>query len=268
MAPLAARRGARVAFYDFDGTLVSGNVVTRYLWFARHHPRKAVAVWRYAKAVLGIPVWLILDACSRRLFNVVFFRLYRGFSEEWLRSRAVDLFEAQIKAEQFKYAKERVALDRAAGYHTVLVTGGIDIAVAPAAEYFGFDDMLANRLEFIDGVATGEVAETLLAGEAKAEVLRDYASAHGLDLKAARAYSDSGSDLPMLHAVGMAIATNPDAGLRRAAQVNGWATLDLKQSTETVHPFGSAASFRSRSSATDTAPERQGAAKRVDSVQK
>lgn len=226
--------GGRVAFYDFDGTLVSGNVVTRYAWIARRHPSRIQAIWRYCKTVLGVPLWLLLDAFSRRLFNVVFFRLYRGLREDWLREQAPDLFEAQIRGEQFRFAKDRVALDRAAGYRTVLVTGGIDLEMQPAIDYFGFDDMLANRLEFRDGSATGEIVPPLLAGEAKAVALRDYATAHGFDMGASRAYSDSGSDLPMLCVVGNPVATNPDKRLQREARARGWPTLDLSRSSEPV----------------------------------
>ena len=230
----------RVAFYDFDGTLVSGNVVTRYAWVARRHPSRAQAIWRYCKTVLGVPVWLALDAFSRRLFNVVFFRLYRGLREDWLRAQAPALFEAQIRGEQFKFAKDRVARDRAAGYRTVLVTGGIDLEMQPAAEYFGFDDLLANRLEFRDGIATGEIVPPLLAGEAKAVALRDYAAASGVDMTASCAYSDSGSDLPMLTAVGSPIATNPDSRLRKEARARGWAVLDLSRSSDLVVAPGQA----------------------------
>ena len=237
--PGAENRGVgRVAFYDFDGTLVSGNVVTRYAWVAKRHPSRAQALWRYAIAVLGVPAWLALDAVSRRLFNVVFFRLYRGLREDWLTAQASALFEAQVRGEEFEFAKDRVALDRAGGYRTVLVTGGIDLEMQPAAEYFGFDDLLANRLEFRNGVATGVVLPPLLAGEAKAAALRNYAAAQGMDMSASRAYSDSGSDLPMLCAVGNPVATNPDSRLRKEARARGWAILDLRRSSEPVRAAG------------------------------
>ena len=220
----------RVAFYDFDGTLAAGNVVTRYAWFAKRCPRRTEAAWRYAKAFLGVPLWLLLDRVSRRLFNIVFFRQYRGLEEGWLRAQAGSLLETAIKGEQFAHARERVALDRAAGFRAVLVTGGLDFALAPAADYFGFDDMLANRMSFRDGVATGEILPPLLAGAEKEAALRRYAAERGYDMREARAYSDSASDLPMLRAVGRPVATNPDSRLRKEAAARGWEIIDLNRS--------------------------------------
>ena len=233
MQPSIQESAARAAFYDFDGTLVTGNVVSRYAWMARRHPSTAVATWRVAKAVAGIPLWLSLDAVSRRLFNVVFFRQYRGLTEQWLRSQGQALLELQIKRQQFQYAKERIALDKAAGYSPILVTGGLDFAVGPAAAYFGFDAILANRLVFENGVATGQAASPLLAGSEKVKAIEAFAEEQGFDLRAARAYSDSFSDIPMLQVVGEPIATNPDTRLRRIAKANDWAILDLARS---LHP--------------------------------
>ena len=222
----------RVAFYDFDGTLVSGNVVTRYARLARRHPDLSQARWRYMKALLGVPLWLALDAVSRRLFNEVFFRQYRGLDEAWLRAEARGLFESAIRGEQFPHARERVELDRAEGYRTVLVSGGLDFLLEPAVDYFGFDGLLANRMCFREGSATGELVPPLLAGDAKVQAMRDYASSHGLDMREARAYSDSGSDIPMLRCVGSPVATNPDRRLQRAAQSSGWPILDLRRSPQ------------------------------------
>ncbi len=225
------RRRTGIAFYDFDGTLVSGNVVTRYARLARRHPNPAQARWRYGRALLGVPLWLALDLVSRRAFNVVFFRQYRGLDETWLRSEARELFADTIRKEQFPHALQRVALDRAAGFLTVLVSGGLDFHLEAAREYFGFDDLLANRLRFLDGKATGDVLSPLLAGDEKATVIQRYAATLGFDMQQARAYSDSASDIPMLQCVGNPVATNPDRRLRRVALSSRWEILDLRRSS-------------------------------------
>ncbi len=217
----------RAAFYDFDGTLASSNVVTRYAWFAKNHPSRLQAARRYGKALAGVPLWLLLNACSRHAFNLVFYRQYRGFEEEWLRSRARAMFEREVLPKIFPHAKARVAADRRAGYKTVMVSGGLDFALQAAVEYLAFDDLIANRLEFAGGGATGRVIEPLLAGREKVAAMRAYCERRGFAIAEAKAYSDSRSDIPMLEAVGNPAASNPDARLRRVAVERSWPIYDL-----------------------------------------
>ncbi len=221
---------ARAAFYDLDGTLVSSNVVTRYAHFAKSHPSRLQAYWRYGKLLATVPVWIGLDIYSRRLFNEVFYREYRGLLEEWLREEAKRLFENEVRPKIFPGAKARLDSDRLAGYRLVLVSGGLDFAIAPAVRYFGFDDVIANRLVYENGIATGQVAPPLLAEEAKVEAIRSYCRQYNVETAQSKAYSDSWSDLPMLEAVGVPAAVNPERRLRRVAVERGWPILDLKTS--------------------------------------
>ena len=218
----------RAAFYDFDGTLVSSNVVTRYAHFAKNHPSRLEAWRRYGKLLATVPVWIGLVTYSRRLFNEVFYREYRGFSEDWLRKEAEQLFENEVRPKVFPGARACLDADRRAGYRLVLVSGGLDFAIAPAVCYFGFDDVIANRLVYENGIATGQVAPPLLAEAAKVEAIRSYCRQYNVETAQSRAYSDSLSDLPMLEAVGLPAAVNPGRRLRRVAAERGWPILDLK----------------------------------------
>ncbi len=104
-----------VAFYDFDGTLVSSNVVTRYAFFAKNHPSRIAAAWRYGKTLLGVPLWLGLDAVSRRLFNEVFFRQYRGLRQDWLLEQSEVLFHQEIRPKVFAGTENLIAQRPRAG---------------------------------------------------------------------------------------------------------------------------------------------------------
>lgn len=218
----------RAAFYDFDGTLVSSNVVTRYAHFARNHPSRLEAWRRYGKLLATVPVWIGLDMYSRRLFNEVFYREYRGLSEDWLRKEAERLFENEIRPKVFPGAEACLDADRRGGYRLVLVSGGLDFAIAPAVRYFGFDDVIANRLVYENGIAMGQVAPPLLAEETKVEAIQSYCRQYNVETARSKAYSDSLSDLPMLEAVGIPAAVNPERRLRRVAVERGWPILDLK----------------------------------------
>jgi HAD superfamily hydrolase (TIGR01490 family) len=178
--------------------------------------------------LLGVPLWIGLDLYSRRLFNEVFFRQYRGLREDWLREMSERLFAEEIQPTVHPGAMELIAADREAGYRLVLVSGALDLALAPAVRHFGFDDVIANRLVFADGVATGEIVAPLLAEAAKVAAIREYCAKYNVDTAHSKAYSDSLSDAPMLEAVGLPAAVNPDRRLRRLARERGWPVLDLK----------------------------------------
>jgi HAD superfamily hydrolase (TIGR01490 family) len=219
----------RMAFYDLDGTLVSGNVVQRYAFFVRSMPSRVRAALKYVKLVLSVPLWIGLDFWSRRLFNRVFYREYRGMQREWLHGLDKELFRRAVVPTIYPGAKALVEDDRRAGFTPVLVTGELDVALGSLVRYFGFDAVISNSLVWRDGVATGEVVAPLVAGGEKVEAMRRLAREQGADLSQAKAYSDSFSDSPMLESVGNPAAVHPDRRLKRLALERGWPILSLRE---------------------------------------
>ncbi len=227
------RTPTRLAFYDFDGTLVSGNVVRRYAFFARHHPSKLKAVLKCSKLVASVPLLVGLDFHSRRLFNEYFYREYRGMRHEWLLELGERLFREEIQPSIYAGSKELVEADRSQGFRPVLVTGELDFALAEVADYFSFDSVISNALVYEKGAATGEVAAPLIAGEEKVEAIRRLCRQYDAEPAQCKAYSDSFSDAPMLESVGNPVAVNPDRRLRRVAAERGWPIVNLRNGTGT-----------------------------------
>ena len=219
---------ARLAFYDLDGTLVSSNVVTQYAYFVRNHPQRVEGMRRFVKLAASAPLLLGLDLYSRRLFNEIFYREYRGMRREWLDSCAAGLFDTVIRPAIYAGARHMVEADRAAGFKTVLVTGSLDFCLAPVVGHFGFDHTICNSMEFAGGCATGRIAPPLVAEQEKVAAIQRMLASHGADAAACKAYSDSMSDLPMLESVGLPTAVNPGRRLRRIAWERRWPVLDLK----------------------------------------
>jgi len=218
----------RFAFYDFDGTLASGNVVQRYAYFARREPSRLRAAARYARLLLNVPLFLALDFFSRRLFNQVFFMEYRGLREDWLRNLQDSIFEKVIRPTIYPRAQALVRSDRTQGFTPVLVTGELDFVMAPVIRYFAFDGAIVNSMTFRQGRATGVVVPPLIAEREKVEAIKRYSAKHGASLAACKAYSDSFSDRHMLESVGNPVAVNPDRRLMRVASDRGWPILDLR----------------------------------------
>lgn len=219
----------RAAFYDLDGTLVSCNVVTRYAFFAKNHPSRFMALLKYGKLIASVPLLIGLDLYSRRLFNELFYREYRGFEQHWLENQSERLFEEVIRPSIYPFAKDLVDADREQGFRLILVTGGLDFDLHPVVRYFGFHDVICNSLEYENGTATGRIAPPLIAEQEKQAALARLCREQNVDAARSKAYSDSSSDLAMLEAVGQPFAVNPDRRLRRTAVQRGWPILDLRQ---------------------------------------
>ncbi|HYO63196.1 MAG TPA: HAD family phosphatase [Pyrinomonadaceae bacterium] len=216
------------AFYDLEGTLVSTNLVHTLGFYARNQQ----GIWRSLKksttTLLSIPLFAATDQYSRKVFNDLFFKRYKGETEDRLRFFADELFESVLKPAVFPGSFDLIAKSKALGLRQVVVTGALDISVRPLMKYLGIDEYVANHLEFVNGVATGRLLPPVLAAATKASWIRAYAEREGINLNDSYAYSDSMSDLPMLSIVGHPAAVNPDARLRQTALHHDWPVLNLK----------------------------------------
>lgn len=216
------------AFYDVDGTLIRTNIVHAFAYYARNQPTLLRSMKQTAQTVMSIPFFFVADKLSRKLFNQLFYHYYAGQSEDRLVLLGEDLFDEVIRPSVYQGAKDLVLEAKRVGCRPVLVSGGLDFTIRPLARYLGITDIIANRLEFDKGYATGQLCMPFVAGATKAEILRDYAAEHDIDLSRSWAYSDSYSDYPMLAAVGKPTAVNPDLRLRATARSYNWPVIDLR----------------------------------------
>lgn len=215
------------AFYDVDGTLIRINIVHAFAFYAARHPSLLDSTIRTVKTAVQLPVFWAADKLSRKWFNEIFYRSYEGASEDRLLTLSEELFEDVIQPNIYPRARDLIEESRRAGCRQVIVSGALDFTMRPLARYLGVDDFIANRLEFHDGYATGKLRKPFVAGATKAQIMRDYARAHDIDLAESWAYSDSYSDFPMLAVVGHPTAVNPDVRLRSVARSYDWPVLDL-----------------------------------------
>ncbi len=116
-------------------------------------------------------------------------------------------------------AKELVTALKAKGCRTVLVTGGFHQFADPVAEMLGFERVVANNLEVIDGVLTGGLTGPICDSATKQAVLLEEAALIG-EGAISLATGDGANDIPMIEAAtyGIAFCAKPKA---RAA-ANGW----------------------------------------------
>jgi HAD superfamily hydrolase (TIGR01490 family) len=151
-----------------------------------------------------------------------------GRRVDQLRELSEEIFD-ELMAERIwsgTHALAQLHLD--AGQRVWLVTAAPVELGAVIARRLGLTGAIGTVAEIHDGIYTGRLVGDLMHGPAKAAAITDLARREGLDLSRCAAYSDSVNDLPMLSAVGRAVAVNPDTALRRAARENGWEIRDFR----------------------------------------
>jgi HAD superfamily hydrolase (TIGR01490 family) len=219
---------AAAAFYDLEGTLVSTNLVHTLGFYAQNQASLFSSVAKSAATLMSVPLFAVSDQYSRKVFNDLFFKRYKGETEDRMRFFADDLFEKVLKPAIFPGTFELIEKGRSIGLRQVVVSGALDVSVKPLMTYLGIDDYVANRLEFVNGVATGRLLPPVMAAATKASWIRTFAERESISLSESYAYSDSISDLPMLSIVGHPAAVNPDFRLRQTAMHHDWPILNLK----------------------------------------
>ncbi len=217
----------KAAFFDVDGTLIGTNVVHAYAYYAMNEGSLTGIVCRTLSTAARLPLFGALNLLDRKIFNELFYRSYEGLTEDRLLELTEDLFDDVIKDAIYPKAQDLIDEARRAGCKIVFVTGALDFTMRPLARYLGADDLIANRMQFTGGIATGKVIPPIIEGANKSNVIRQYCETHGISLMQSHAYSDSASDYAMLTVVGRPTAVNPDLRLRALARSYNWPILDV-----------------------------------------
>jgi len=229
----------QLAAFDLENTLIASNVVASYAFLATRRLPPDERLRFVMQTLAEGPSLLALDRKDRSDFLRMFYRRYDGAPVDQIAEDSAEMFSRLIIAKSFPAAIRRVRDHRAAGHRTVLITGALDFVVKPLEPLF--DDIVAAEMGVSRGAYNGELTDVPPTGESRAQVLMDYAAAHGLDLDETVAYADSTSDLPMLEAVGFPVAVNPETRLAALARKRGWLVEHFSKSPgspRTLVPIG------------------------------
>jgi phosphoserine phosphatase len=118
-------------------------------------------------------------------------------------------------------AERLVATCRAAGLHTLLVTGGFTFFTERMQRRLGFDATRSNELEIIDGRLTGTVTGPgggdILDAESKAQAVRDQCTELACATDRAIVIGDGANDLKMMALAGISVAWRAKPVVREKA---------------------------------------------------
>jgi HAD superfamily hydrolase (TIGR01490 family) len=217
------------AFFDLDKTLMAGSSGMQFARVATRHgivSRRLLASWgvehlRYRLRGTTDERTAEVLRVARDLISGVPARSLERMNPEVM---------AAILPRVYPQMLDEVYGHQDAGRATFIVSAAGNGVVEPLAAVLGMDGGIGTRYEVGgDGAFTGRFDGPFVYGPGKVEAMEAFAAAHGIDLAASYAYSDSISDLPMLRAVGNPVVVNPDPPLAEIARAEGWQTMRFEQ---------------------------------------
>ena len=105
-------------------------------------------------------------------------------------------------------AQDLVKTLHAKGHSVALVSGGFIDIIEPMIHSLSIKYYKANKLQFLDGVLTGNLVGPIIDRAAKAAALREFSIASAVILENTVAIGDGANDLDMMEIAGLSIAFN------------------------------------------------------------
>jgi HAD superfamily hydrolase (TIGR01490 family) len=216
------------AFFDVDNTMLQGASLfhlAKGLYRRRFFSRGEIATKAWEQLRFRLTGETSASVANARASALSFIA---GHSVTELQVLVEEIFDEVMAARIWPGTKALAQQHLDAGERVWLVTAAPVEVARLLARRLGLTGALGTVAAEVDGVYTGELVGDILHGPAKAEAVRALAAQEGLDLARSAAYSDSVNDLPLLELVGHPCAINPDAKLRRHAELAGWQVRDYR----------------------------------------
>ena len=213
-----------VAFFDFDRTLLSVN--SAWLWVRRELRLGHLSRFQAAMAALWVARYqlgfLSLDTTLQEIIASL-----KGVEQRDIVERTRVFYEEELRGLYRPGGLRVLEYHRSLGDTLVLLTSSTSYLSELVVRELRMDAALCNTFEVdAQGLHTGRAVGAICFGVGKLRHARDYAQAHGVALEDCTFYTDSYSDVSVMHVVGRPVAVNPDQRLRREAGKRGWNIVD------------------------------------------
>jgi HAD superfamily hydrolase (TIGR01490 family) len=219
------------AFFDVDNTMMQGASI---YYFARGLAKRryftSTDLARFALRQLRFRLIASEHSGDIAQARQAALAFIEGWKVEDVARLSEEIFDELMADKIWSGTRALADLHLAAGERVWLVTAAPVELGTVIASRLGLTGALGTVAQIHDGHYTGKLVGDMLHGPHKATAIHALAAAEGLDLSRCAAYSDSVNDVPMLSAVGRAVAVNPDSALRRTARENGWEIRDFRTS--------------------------------------
>ena len=225
-----AEGGTRVAaFFDVDNTIIRGASAYHLARGLREHGYlKNREIFRFAFEQFK---YHLFGETKQQMDTVISQapKFFKGWSSAEIVAIGEEVWDTVLTHRIFPGTKALIDSHLARGHEVWLVTASPQEIARLISSRVGATGGLGTVAETVNGHYTGVLEHGLLHGPRKAEALHALAAERGLDLSKSYAYGDSSNDVPMLEAVGVPGAINPDARMRRIAAERHWPIREFRK---------------------------------------
>lgn len=219
----AAPKGPKIAaFFDYDGTLISGYSATA---FYRHRILGLQLGPRELVRTLLATARGITSEEEFAAFLELSLSAWKGRTIEEMEELSADLFLHGIAGALHPEVWALVQAHHAKGHTVVLASSATRFQVTPMAEEIGAAHVLCTEIETEDGKLTGRATGHAMWAGGKEAAMRRIAKAEKLKLGACFAYSNGHEDTGFLAAAGHPVCVEPDGKLALIAAERDWPVL-------------------------------------------
>lgn len=217
-----------LAIFDLDNTLLGGD--SDHAWgeflishglvdSASHRAKNNEFYQQYTEGRLDIDDYVRFTMgpvlhCSFLELNELHKRYMTEYVRPMMLPRAAELIERH----------------KLGGDICLIMSATNSFITRPIAAELGVHELLATELTIEGGHYTGAISGVPCFQEGKVSRLQQWIELKNdkFNIKESTFYSDSFNDLPLLRAVGVPVAVDPDTKLLDYAQNNGWQVMSLR----------------------------------------
>ena len=200
-----------LAIFDFDGTMINGDSIIRYVAYAMAHGYESrlkipARLFQGLLAVSG----LISAERGKSLARSFLSRMEADKQEEFNRSFCRDILMPRVH----RAAVQRMEQHRQQGLCILLVSASPETYINYLKEYLPVDTVIASPTN-----DNGEVSSST-RGQEKARRVKAWAQREGIDIDwpGSFSYGNSSNDLPIMRLTGHPVCVNPNRRMKKQAQ--------------------------------------------------
>ncbi|HEX8998425.1 MAG TPA: SDR family oxidoreductase [Blastocatellia bacterium] len=155
-------RTPETTFWRVEGSLLNLSAVRPVAFFTWNAQSFSERWLRRSSLALSALFRPLVYAADRIFATRVLHVLLRGISRDRLDMLGEEYFEYVLKPKLKSQGVAKLKEALARGEKIVLVSQGLDHVMRPLAHYLGIEELIANRLEFCDGRATGRLLSPVI----------------------------------------------------------------------------------------------------------